>query len=130
MTPPIMVNENINYDQIKNTYPSNVQTEFTKNIEMYIPLIQKSILDNLEQLFDEKFEEMYHKLKKEHNDTKVIVIEEISKEEAKEKIKKFFAENKGDFYPSDITEKLHIDYDMVWDILEELEKEGIIEEGA
>jgi len=128
-----MIDENINYDRIKNTYPSSVQTEFTKNIEMYIPLIQKSIqkslLDNMEQLIDEKFEEIYHKLKKEQNDTKVIVIEEISKKEAKDKIKKFFAENEGDFYPSDITERLHIDYDMVWDILEELEEEGIIEEG-
>jgi hypothetical protein len=125
MTPPLVAREDRDYTDMQEVY-SDTQTELTRNIEQYIPYIQKSVLSKLEELIDEKLE-AYHQLNKEQVENKVIIIEEISREEAKTRIIQFFKENDGDFYPSDITQKLHIDYDMVWDILGELENEGMIE---
>ena len=59
----------------------------------------------------------------------IIVIEEITKKEAKEKVKNFFETFDGDIYPSELSEKLHIDYELVWEVLKELEGEGLVETG-
>lgn len=61
--------------------------------------------------------------------TAVVIIEELTKDEAKERIINYFDENEKDVYPSDLSEKLHIDYDLVWEIVNELEEEGVIETG-
>lgn len=49
---------------------------------------------------------------------KVIVIEEMSKEEAKKKICNFLNKIDGEIYPSDIASKLNIDYDLTIEIIE------------
>lgn len=61
--------------------------------------------------------------------TAVVIIEEISRDEAKDRIITYFNENGNDIYPSDISEKLHIDYDLLWEIINELEEEGFIQTG-
>jgi len=58
---------------------------------------------------------------------KVVVIEEISKDEAKKRISDCLCEIKEKIYPSEIAERLHIDYDLCVEIIEELLKEGEIE---
>jgi len=55
---------------------------------------------------------------------KVMIIEDIPRDEAKEKIKELIKER--DIYPDEISEKLHIDFKLVMDIVEELIKEGKI----
>lgn len=50
------------------------------------------------------------------------------KTEAKLHIKKFFDDHPVEkIYPSEIAEKLHIDYDLVWEIIDDLLKEDEIE---
>lgn len=58
---------------------------------------------------------------------KVVVIEEISREEAKKRISECLNEIDEKIYPSEIAERLHIDYDLCVEIIEELLKEGKIE---
>lgn len=55
---------------------------------------------------------------------KVIIINDIPRDEAKEKIKELIKQ--GDIYPDEISEKLHIDFKLVMEIVEELIKEGKI----
>ncbi len=59
--------------------------------------------------------------------TKVSVIEEISKDVAKKRISECLCEIDEKIYPSEIAERLHIDYDLCVEIIEELLKEGEIE---
>ena len=59
--------------------------------------------------------------------TKVSVIEEISKDEAKKRISECLCEIDEKIYPGEIAEWLHIDYDLCVEIIEELLKEGEIE---
>jgi ribosomal protein S25 len=61
--------------------------------------------------------------------TEDVIIEELTKDEARERIINYFDENERDVYPSDLSEKLHINYDLVWEIVNELEEEGVIETG-
>lgn len=57
----------------------------------------------------------------------MLQLREIPREQAKEEIRKFFQDHHGEaIYPSDILEALHLDYDLVYEICEELEKEGKI----
>jgi predicted transcriptional regulator len=60
---------------------------------------------------------------------KTIYIRDLTKEEAKEDICKFFKGFDGDVYPSEISEKLGIEYDLVWEIIKEMVEAGIIESG-
>jgi hypothetical protein len=54
-------------------------------------------------------------------------IREIPREQAKEEIRAFFKDRHGEaIYPSDIMEALSLDYDLVYEICEELEKEGMV----
>jgi len=55
---------------------------------------------------------------------KVVIINDIPRDEAKEKIKELIKQ--GDIYPDDISEKLHVDFKLVMEIVEELIKEGKI----
>ena len=59
--------------------------------------------------------------------TKVSVIEEINKDEAKKRISECLCEIDEKIYPSEIAEQLHIDYNLCVEIIEELLKEGEIE---
>lgn len=51
----------------------------------------------------------------------------MSKKDAKTKIKNFIEQTNGQFYPDEIAEKLHIEFELVMDICEELEDDGIID---
>jgi len=62
------------------------------------------------------------------NKPHLIVLREISREDAKKEILGLLDNLKGEqIYPSDIADKLSIDFLMVMDILDELEKEEEIE---
>jgi hypothetical protein len=63
-----------------------------------------------------------------HNSAeKIMQLREIPREQAKAEIRKFFQDHHGEsVYPSDILDSLHLDYDLVCEICEELEKEGKI----
>lgn len=74
------------------------------------------------------------KLKKELDEIKkadkshIIVLREISREDAKKEIVELLDNLKGEqIYPSDMADKLSIDFLMVMDILDELEQEEEIE---
>ncbi|NQE53583.1 hypothetical protein C5S29_08315 [ANME-1 cluster archaeon GoMg3.2] len=58
---------------------------------------------------------------------KVVIIEEICKEEAKKRISECLCEIDDKMYPSEIAERLRIDYDLCVEIIEELMKKGEIE---
>jgi hypothetical protein len=61
------------------------------------------------------------------NNAEILEIREVSKKQAKKEIRKFFKDHHGEqIYPSDIMEALAIDYDLVYEICEELEKSGEI----
>ena len=58
---------------------------------------------------------------------KFLEIREIPREQAKEDIRAFFKAHHGEaIYPSDVMEALSLDYDLVYEICEELEQEGKI----
>jgi hypothetical protein len=60
--------------------------------------------------------------------SKIIVVQEISKEDAKLRIKELFDKHSNEnIYPSEVAEKLHIDYDLVLEIVEDLLREDEIE---
>jgi hypothetical protein len=58
-------------------------------------------------------------------DAKVVNIRNISKEDAKKEIIELLETGKT-FYPSEISEGLEIDYEMVWEILKEFDEEAKI----
>lgn len=58
---------------------------------------------------------------------KFVEIREIPSDQAKEEIRAFFKAHDGEaIYPSDVMEALSLDYDLVYEICEELEKEGAV----
>ena len=58
---------------------------------------------------------------------KFLKIREIPREQAKEEVRAFFKAHHGEtIYPSDVMEALSLDYDLVYEICEELEQEGKI----
>jgi hypothetical protein len=58
---------------------------------------------------------------------KVLEVREIPREQAKEEIRAFFRDHHGKaIYPSDVMEALSLDYDLVYGICEELEKDGAV----
>jgi len=112
------------------------------------------IIQNIDAMMDEKMETLnglieqigdVNQLKEEINqlneklsyleleqelEPTVIYIEQMSRDDAKEKIRTYFNDNEDeDVYPSDLSEKLHIDYQLVWDIIKELKEEEFIETG-
>jgi len=59
----------------------------------------------------------------------ILEIREIPREQAKEEVRAFFKAHHGEaIYPSDVMEALSLDYDLVYEICEELEKEGNIKD--
>lgn len=58
---------------------------------------------------------------------KVIVIEDMPRDVAKEKIKELIKQSEAPLYPDEISEKLRIDFELVMSITDELIKEGNIE---
>lgn len=61
----------------------------------------------------------------EHSEQNVIVLREITAEDARTEIVDLFATGETLYY-SDISERLRIDFDMVVDICRELQQEGAI----
>jgi hypothetical protein len=58
---------------------------------------------------------------------KVLEVREIPREQAKEEIRAFFKDHHGKaIYPSDVMEALSLDYDLVYELCEELEREGMV----
>lgn len=84
------------------------------------------ITTKLETLFD-RLSELEEKIESFSVIPKIVVIEEISREEAKKRITECLNETDEKIYPSEIAEQLHIDYDLCVDIIEEFLKEGKIE---
>lgn len=60
------------------------------------------------------------------SEAEVIVLETMSREEAKGKIKSLFQKTEGALYYSDLAKALNMDLRTVVEICEELEKEGLI----
>jgi len=58
---------------------------------------------------------------------RTVVIEEISYEEARSRVKRFLSEFKEEIYPDEISHQLGIEFQMVMKIIEELEREGEID---
>ena len=59
--------------------------------------------------------------------SKVLIIEEVSKDKAKKKISNLLNKIDKQIYPSEIAEQLHIDYELCVEIIEELLEEEKIE---
>lgn len=57
----------------------------------------------------------------------IVVLETVTKEEAKEKIKELIRQTDTNFYPDEIAEKLCIDFQLVMEIMNELIDEEEIE---
>jgi hypothetical protein len=106
--------------QINDVIATNLEKIMEKNIEI------------MDTLLEEKLEKIVNRFESQDinvDQTPIVVIEEMSKEEAKLKVKKFFEENGEDIYPSELSERLHIDYELIWEILRELEESGDVESG-
>ncbi len=58
---------------------------------------------------------------------RTVVIEEISYDEARARVKKFLREFKDEIYPDEISHELRIEFQIVMKIIEELEREGEID---
>lgn len=57
----------------------------------------------------------------------ILEIRDLSREQAKKEVRAFFKAHHGEtIYPSDVMEALSLDYDLVYEICEELEQEGKI----
>jgi hypothetical protein len=84
------------------------------------------ITTDLETIFD-RLSELEKKFESFSPVPKVVVIEEISKEEAKKRISVCLNETNEKVYPSEIAERLHIDYDLCVEIIEEFLKKGKIQ---
>ena len=84
------------------------------------------ITTDLETIFD-RLSELEKKFESFSPVPKVVVIEEISKEEAKKRISECLNETDEKVYPSEIAERLHIDYDLCVEITEEFLKKGKIQ---
>jgi predicted transcriptional regulator len=50
----------------------------------------------------------------------------MNKSQAREEIISLFNYIEEDIYPSEISEKLGIDYELVWEIIKELSEEGFL----
>ena len=107
------------------------ETEFLPR-ERAIEEFYKKILLALAKHEDEIFElkERVRRLEEEIREMKiekVIYVREVSKEEAKEMIIEYLKKQKSPKYDDEIAEDLQLDVWLVTQILNELEKEGIIE---
>ena len=59
--------------------------------------------------------------------TDIVIIDDLTKEEARMRIIEYFEYDDTPIYPSELSEWLHIDYELTWAILKELQREGYIE---
>ncbi len=57
----------------------------------------------------------------------ILIYRDISKDKAREEISAFLETAGVEMYPSDISEKLKIDYDLVTEILDDLRAQGKVE---
>ncbi|MFQ6056415.1 MAG: hypothetical protein ACE5KT_04610 [Methanosarcinales archaeon] len=56
----------------------------------------------------------------------IIELRDVDRETAKKEILDYYKKNER-AYPSDVADDLRLDWDLVWEITEELEKEGQLE---
>jgi hypothetical protein len=110
-------------------------------IKQFTPLL----MQNLNNMLDEKFSYLYQYLESrfdninneisnsnraiEVEEPNIVLIEEITREQAKKQIIDFFENYDGEIYPSELSEQLHISYEIVWEILKELHEENLIKTG-
>lgn len=108
----------------------------TKQKDIYTELEDKITNEKTYESLTEKIEMIDDRLKTIEESIKelvpirkIIFVENLSKEDAKEKIKNFIKQidAKTQFYPDDISEKLHIEFQLVMQIVDELINEEIIE---
>jgi hypothetical protein len=88
----------------------------------------ESLKDNIRNLQERlsELEQFQKKLTREIA-PRTVVIEEISSEEARSRVKKFLREFKDEIYPDEISHELGIEFHIVMKIIEELEREGEID---
>jgi len=79
--------------------------------------------------FQEELEKIKQKLLELENREKVIVLKEITREEAKREIQQLFASGRTLYY-SDIVKELRLDLETVVDICNELMESGAVEVNA
>ena len=61
-------------------------------------------------------------------EAEVLEIRDIPRDQAKQEIKDYFEAHHGeDIYPSDVMEALFLDYDLISELCNELQREGKIE---
>ncbi len=97
-------------------------------------VVKGLVSEVLEEKLGKKFEPIDERLKsieesiKEFSPIrKIVVLETITKEDAKERIKELIRQTDTEFYPDEIAEKLCIDFQLVMKIVNELIDEKEIE---
>ncbi len=112
-----------------------IESTQVKNTPFVIEGIMKGLVSEvLEEKLNQKFEPIDERLKsieesiKEFSPIrKIVVLEAVTKEEAKERIKELIRQTDIEFYPDEIAEKLCIDFQLVMEIVNELIDEKEIE---
>lgn len=117
--------------------PTVMYTERIPKINTHFVLEQVMrglVSDVLEEKLNHKFEPIDERLKSIEESIqeispirKIVVLETVTREEAKERIEELIRQTEGEFYPDEIAEKLCIDFQLVMEIVNELIDEKEIE---
>ena len=105
-------------------FPSPTSLHPRKDLMDYFEDFRNEITTRLETI-DDRLSDIEKNI--ESTIPKIAVFEEISREEAKERIFECLSEIDEKIYPSEIAERLHINYELCVEVIEELLKEGKIE---
>ncbi len=110
----------------KTMVPPNISILELRNLELRME--HESLRNNIRDLQKRlsELEKSQKRLTREIT-PHTVVIEEISYDEARSRIKKFLSEFKEEIYPDEISHRLGIEFQMVMKIIEELEREGEID---
>lgn len=105
--------------------PDITTDSLTQSIEL-----QRKKLDIMEEFLKIIKKEGGIPIKMKNDLDNVVVVREITKDKAKEEIIEYFKEHPNrDIFPTDLNIELKIPYDLVVEILDDLEDENLIEEG-
>lgn len=107
-------------------FPSRTGYHPEKDLMREFSEFRHQITAKLETIFD-RLSDIEKNIESFSTIPKVVMIEEISREEAKKRISECLNEIDEKIYPSEIAEQLHIDYELCVEIIEGLLKEGKIE---
>jgi len=112
---------------------TDLYSQRESEIDISGPNIETMISSTVNKILDEKFtslERKFSDFEKILTDfsPQIVVREVVPREEAIEKIKEFIGQTQGEFYPDEIADKLHLDFQLVMDIVNELIENEMIEE--